>query len=237
MATQFLKFSPLFFDFVTSRVRQIFTLEKLSLIKLFLITISVMDTAFNYFQNYNLLDPLHEPSLSNSNSTASMMSSNVSISDFEEHQFLVNSLQHTIHNSRPNTHVDTINNGYAACQQQTMQNNLAVMQGQGQDGMFEPSFGFATLSPRSSRLATGTTCLTDFGYLAADTTDHKQYNWLYDSMDAYMPTMANVENDLFVNTILQQQDGVFTNEAIETAIGGMSCNYVSMNVSFPFFFT
>ncbi|KAG2174927.1 hypothetical protein INT43_005989 [Umbelopsis isabellina] len=153
-----------------------------------------------------------------------MMSSNVSISDFEEHQFLVNSLQHTIHNSRPNTHVDTINNGYAACQQQTMQTNLAVMQGQGQDGMFEPSYGFATLSPRSSRMATGTTCLTDFGYLAADNTDHKQYNWLYDSMDAYMPTMANVENDLFVNSLLQQQDSVFTNEAIETAIGGMSYN-------------
>jgi hypothetical protein len=180
-----------------------------------------MDTSFNYFQTYNFLEPLHEPSLSNSTSTASIMSSNVSLSDFDEHQFLVNTLQQQ---SRRSVQVDALNN-YVLYQQQAMPNSLNSLPS---ENMFEPALGFS-LSPKSSRTGCGTTFSTDFGYLATDTTDHKQYNWLYDSIDAYMPTMS--EGDLFVNSLLQQSENCFTNETIETAIGGMSCNYVSMNVS------
>jgi hypothetical protein len=192
-----------------------------------------MDTAFNYFHIYNFLEPLHEPSLSNSSSTASIMSSNVSLPDFDEHQFLVNSLQTNLPQSRANTQMETTNNDYSLYhQQQPITSNMMGVPNQNIDNIFEPSFGYASLSPRSATLGSGATFSTDFGYLAADTTDHKQYNWLYDSMDAYMPTMNNVDGDFLVNSLMQQQqDGCFTNEAIETAIGGMSCNYVSMNVS------
>jgi hypothetical protein len=193
-----------------------------------------MDTAFNYFHIYNFLEPLHEPSLSNSSSTASIMSSNVSLPEFDEHQFLVNSLQTNLPQCRTNTQMDATNNDYSLYQQQQpITSHMMGVPSHHSENIFEPSFGYASLSPRSSRLGSGATFSTDFGYLAADTTDHKQYNWLYDSMDAYMPTMNNVDGDFLVNSLMQQQqDGCFTNEAIETAIGGMSCNYVSMNVSY-----
>lgn len=190
-----------------------------------------MDTAFNYFHIYNFLEPLHEPSLSNSSSTASIMSSNVSLPEFDDHQFLVNSMQNSVPQSRTTSQLEPTNNDYSMYQQQPMATNLMTLTSQGSEHMFEPSFGYSSLSPRSSRLGSGATFSTDFGYLAADTTDHKQYNWLYDSMDAYMPTMSNVDSDFLVNSLLHQQEGCFTNEAIETAIGGMSGNYVSMNVS------
>ncbi|KAI8575402.1 hypothetical protein K450DRAFT_284387 [Umbelopsis ramanniana AG] len=157
------------------------------------------------------------------------MSSNVSLPDFDEHQFLVNSLQTNLPQSRANTQMETTSNDYSVYHQQQPINMMGVPNHHSEN-IFEPSFGYATLSPRSSRLGSGATFSTDFGYLAADTTDHKQYNWLYDSMDAYMPTMNNVDGDFLVNSLMQQQqDSCFTNEAIETAIGGMSCNYVSMN--------
>ncbi|GAB5589534.1 hypothetical protein Unana1_04434 [Umbelopsis nana] len=157
------------------------------------------------------------------------MSSNVSLPEFDDHQFLVNSMQNSVPQPRTTSQLEPTNNDYSMYQQQPMATNLMTLTSQGSEHMFEPSFGYSSLSPRSSRLGSGATFSTDFGYLAADTTDHKQYNWLYDSMDAYMPTMSNVDSDLLVNSLLQQQEECFTNEAIETAIGGMSGNYVSMN--------